>query len=107
MNDDIVQSSGRPEAVNKKQPNIKLTTQEFIIKSNRTHNNKYNLCKDKNIDLIHIFEFENLNTWKKSLIEYLSDKNKYSISFSNIKRDICFYKKDLTYYGQSYITHID
>lgn len=71
------------------------------------HLNKYNLCKDKNIDLIHIFEFENLENWKNVLMNYLNNKNNFQISFNNIKRDVCFYKKDLIYYGQSYITHID
>lgn len=52
------------------------------------HELKYNLAKQNGIDLIHIFEFENLDKWKKRLANYLKDPKKYTITFSNEKRTI-------------------
>lgn len=64
------------------------------------HLNKYTLCKEKGITLIHVFEFENMFKWKRRLFNYLKDPSNYTVSFSNNKRVI---NKTYICYGQSYI----
>ena len=81
-------------------------TNSFIdnfYKDSNYHLDKYLKCKDNNIDLIHIFEFENLDEWKDILIKYIKNKNKYSISFTNLHRNIKTNNMVLDYYGKSEI----
>lgn len=72
---------------------------EFDPKFLDYHQKKYEVCKTNNVNLIHIFEFENLDKWKRKLINYFLEPNKYSINYNNIKRTVEGY----TCYGQSYI----
>ena len=72
---------------------------EFDSKFLDYHQKKYEVCKTNNVDLIHVFEFENSDKWKRKLINYFLEPNKYSISYNNIKRTVEGY----TCYGQSYI----
>ena len=67
------------------------------------HENKYNLCKQNNINLIHIFSFEDLNKWKRKLKLYFKDPEKYEISFKNNKRTLIYSNRKFIYYGQSFI----
>ena len=55
--------------------------------------------KSHSINLIHIFEFENLNKWKKKIANYLKNPDMYTTAYSNCKRSV----KGYTCYGQSYI----
>ena len=41
------------------------------------------LPKENGIDLIHIFEFENLEKWKRKLKLYFENPNKFEIFFKN------------------------
>ena len=66
-------------------------------KSNTYHKLKYDICKDNGVDLIHIFEFENIKVWKDKLADYIRDRDKYSIVFDNIPREV----KGYTCYGRS------
>lgn len=61
------------------------------------HLEKYLICKQNNINLIHIFEHENLNKWKRKLRLYLSNMDKYIITFTNQKRTV----DDFINYGLS------
>lgn len=70
------------------------------------HQDKFEKCKIHGIDLIHIFEFENLEHWYTLVEAYCKNKNNYNILFKNNKRNVNFYNKDLVFYGQSYITRI-
>lgn len=72
---------------------------EFNSKFKDYHQKKYNICKEHSINLIHIFEFENLNKWKKKIANYLRNPDMYTIAYSNCKRSV----KGYTCYGQSYI----
>ena len=63
------------------------------------HLDKYLKCKENNIDLIHIFEFESLDKWKRRLMAYFDNPDAYSITFKNNKRTVGRY----TLYGQSFI----
>lgn len=71
------------------------------------HLDKYKVCKENGIDLIHIFEFEDLNEWEIRIEKYLKDSSKFEISFKNIEREIDFRSYSLKYYGQSYIHQKD
>ena len=72
---------------------------EFNSKFKDYHQKKYNICKEHSINLIHIFEFENLNKWKKKIANYLKNPDMYTTAYSNCKRSV----KGYTCYGQSYI----
>lgn len=72
-------------------------------KSNIYHEVKYNLCKQNNINLIHIFEFEDLKKWERKLKLYFENPNKFEISFKNNKRTVKYKNRVYTYYGQSFI----
>lgn len=50
------------------------------------HLKKYNLCKKSNINLIHIWDFEDLIKWKDMLYKYVNNPDKYIITFKNILR---------------------
>ncbi len=75
---------------------------EKLISKNY-HEIKYNLCKENGIDLIHIFEFENLEKWKRKLKLYFENPNKFEISFKNEKRSLIYSNRKFIYYGQSFI----
>lgn len=83
------------------------------VKSCDYHLEKYNLCKENNIELIHIFEFEDIEEWYQKILDYLNNPTGYKITFQNIKRS--HYNKRLSgskipaldYYGQSFIEPLD
>lgn len=75
---------------------------DTTYKSSHYHLTKYKKCKDNNVFLIHIFDFECMATWKKLLSYYLNKPAKYSITFKNIKRSY----KDLNIFGKSNIEKI-
>ena len=60
---------------------------------------KYDICKQNGVSLIHIFEFEDLDKWKKKLSFYFTNPDDFEILFSNEKRTI----KSLEIYGKSFI----
>ena len=66
------------------------------------HLDKYNLCKEHNINLIHIFSNEDLDTWKSKLTSYIDNPSNYTITFDNVKRVV----DNFTIYGISDIVEI-
>lgn len=66
------------------------------------HLKKYELCKQNNVDLIFIYDFECLDTWKKNLTSLFQNFQNYKITFTNQKRII----KNLEVFGCSIITPI-
>ena len=81
----------------------KISKEEILNRFFIKHNNKYNLCKQNNINLIHIFEFEDLKKWERKLKLYFENPNKFEISFKNNKRTVKYKNRVYTYYGQSFI----
>lgn len=72
--------------------------------SENFHLEKYNKCLEHGINLIHIFEFEDLEEWKEKLKMYFNDPSLYSISFKNNKRYYQYSKNImLEYYGESFV----
>lgn len=70
------------------------------------HLNKYITCKNNNLDLLHIFEFEDLLSWYELLLLYINNPDQYEITFQN---NIRYYDRKevvLSYYGQSFIKPI-
>lgn len=61
------------------------------------HLNKYTLCKLNDIDLVHIFDFEDLPLWSEKLIKVLSSNVGYQVTYENNERVI----NDYLVYGQS------
>lgn len=68
------------------------------------HKNKYEKCKQNQVDLIHIFDFEDLIAWKQDLKLYLENKNNYIIKYEHTTR-VYSPRKDvnLTVYGRTKI----
>lgn len=56
------------------------------LKPDDYHLNKYNKCKEQGINLVHIFEFEDLESWKENLSKYIKNQSKYEVKFENNKR---------------------
>ena len=83
------------------------------VKGITYHLDKYQTCLDNYVNLIHIFEFEDLYDWYDLIISYLNNPNKYIITFQNNKR--LFDSRSLPdskvvtleYYGQSFIKPLD
>lgn len=63
------------------------------------HKDKYELCKENGITLIHVFEFEDELKWKRILSNYLKSPEEYEVQFFNNKRSY----DGLEYYGQTKI----
>ena len=72
-------------------------------KSDTYHLEKYELCKQNGINLIHIFEFEDMEQWKIKLKLLIQNPNKYSIGFENIERNLKYGENKLKFYGKSFI----
>lgn len=53
------------------------------VKDSKYHLNKFNKCKENNIDLIHIFDFEDLSIWYERLELLLNNREDYKILFKN------------------------
>lgn len=68
------------------------------------HLDKYKLCKENGIDLIHIFEFEDLDKWKLILNDIILAPSKFSINFENSFRSVSLHNKNLDFYGLSIIS---
>lgn len=68
-------------------------------KEKNYHQRKYDICKQNGVSLIHIFEFEGLDKWKKKLSFYFTNPDDFEVLFSNEKRTI----KSLEIYGKSFI----
>lgn len=73
------------------------------IKSNTYHLEKYELCKKNHINLIHIFEFEDMIQWKNKLKLLIQTPQNYSVSFENVYREIDLHSYSLSYFGKSEI----
>lgn len=63
------------------------------------HKWKYKTSLDNGVNLVHIFEFEDLDKWLKLINSYVEAPSNYTISFNNIKRVV----DKFTLYGQSFI----
>lgn len=72
---------------------------EDTYKHKEYHKYKYDLCKKNNIDLIYIWDFENIDNWKTNIVNYLQNPNKYFIQFKNTYRE----SKGFCCYGESFI----
>lgn len=59
------------------------------------HLDKFNICRENNVNLIHIFDFEDLDEWKEIILKL--KPNNFSVSFDNIIR----YVGNLKIYGKS------
>lgn len=70
------------------------------------HLNKYNLCKENGIDLIHIFEFEDLNYWRSMLGRIIYNSSSFLITFENQFRSVELFNKNLNFYGISIISSL-
>lgn len=67
------------------------------------HLDKFLRCRINNINLIHIFNFEDLDEWLDTLNSFLIEKNTYRVSYRNIKRRVYFSGRYFNVYGKSYI----
>lgn len=67
------------------------------------HLDKYEKCKNNGIDLIHIYEFEDINKWKRKLQLYINNSEKYEVKFINQKRTETLKNLSLEFYGKSEI----
>lgn len=76
-------------------------------KDDTYHLDKYNRCKENGVNLIHIFEFEDIEEWKSKLIKYFENPNDFVINYENQFRAIKMYSKTLDFYGISSIIRID
>lgn len=71
------------------------------------HLNKFITCKNNNVKLIHIFDFENIEYWYSLLQDLTLNINNYEILFDNICRE--YYPRKsvcLEVYGKSFINKI-
>jgi hypothetical protein len=73
------------------------------VKDKNYHLDKYLICKSNNINLLHIFEFENLDTWFEKLRMYIVEPTRYNINFENTCRTIPATTGALDFYGISNI----
>ena len=73
------------------------------VKNKKYHLEKYNVCKQNGIDLIHIFEFEDFEEWLNILKQYIQNSDKYKIVYKNNHRFINYSNSKLDFYGESFI----
>ena len=73
------------------------------LKDNNYHLNKYQICLENNVNLIHIFDLEDMNKWKRKLKLYFNNPDKYEIGFKNNKRTFIKSSSKFVCYGQSHI----
>ena len=78
-----------------------------LRKNSNYHELKYLLCLQNGVNLLHIFEFENLDKWKRKLKLYFQNPEKYKISFKNNKRTLTLYSQEFIHYGQSFIKKVN
>lgn len=82
------------------------TVNEFLknnYKHPSYHLDKYQLCLKGGVDLIHIWDFEDMYVWKELLEGYCRSPHNFEISFENKLRIY----KNLPCYGVSYITVLE
>ena len=82
-----------------------LGVSDFLDKVSRDseyHLDKYNTCSKNSVQLLYIWDFENIDKWLRKLCLIRDNPKDYCISFSNVKRTI----DGLACYGQSIIKHI-
>lgn len=94
--DDIVRSSFKDEKIKLEimktlnqylqDSNYKIDPNYKLILTDDYHLNKYNKCKEQGINLVYIFEFEDLESWKENLSKYIKNQSKYEVKFENNKR---------------------
>lgn len=75
---------------------------EYDDKFKEYHLDKYNTCLKNDVQLLYIWDFENIDKWLRKLCLIRDAPNDYCISFSNAKRTV----NGLACYGQSIIKHI-
>lgn len=63
------------------------------------HKDKYLICKDNGIDLVHIFDTEPFDTWLAVFDNYIKNPDNFEITFENTER----IKNRFVYYGKSEI----
>ena len=68
-------------------------------KSPTYHQEKYDLCKENSINLVFIWDFEDISEWKELLSGYIKNPKSHVISFEN---ELTI-NKGLHCYGKSYI----
>ena len=73
-------------------------------KSSSYHHNKFIVCKKNNVNLIHIFEFESIDSWKCVLDAYLDNTKDYTIKFNNLRRNVTYKNKEYKVFDKSYVT---
>ena len=73
------------------------------IKDNSYHHNKYLKCRGKSVDLIHIFEFEDFDSWLEKIRLLILNRNSFDVVFHNVRRKVKVNNRELTYFGKSYI----
>lgn len=79
------------------------TKSEFYkttYKAPEYHLNKFNICLENNVNMIHIFDFEDIEVWKEQILKYKNNPDKYYISFKNNLRSGF---SGLLCYGESFI----
>lgn len=64
------------------------------------HLRKFEIAKQHNIDLIHVFDFEDLGQWKQDLSLFFTEKDKYKVVFTN---DLRYGINNLPVYGKTTI----
>lgn len=72
---------------------------DSTYKSPTYHKWKYDKCKENSVDLIHIFEFEDLEEWLNNLETLFQYPDEYKVIFKNTRR----VSNNLVYYGLSII----
>ncbi len=77
-------------------------------KSESYHRDKYELCKQNQVDLIHVFDFENLTVWKQTIKLYLENKNNYEVVYNHTIRTYSPRKNvELVMYGMTQLVKIN
>ena len=89
----------------------KKTSIEFYKNSAKPeyyHKDKYELCKQNQVSLIHIFDFEDLSVWKQNINFYLKNKNSYQVVYFHSIR-YYFPRKNvkLVVYGETQLVNMN
>ena len=88
-------------------PNTGIDFYEATKRPSDYHLNKFMTCKDNDVKLIHIFDFEDIKFWYDLLQDLVLNINNYEILFDNICRE--YYPRKsvcLKIYGKSFINKI-
>lgn len=74
--------------------------------SDTYHKDKYLLCEKAGVKLIHVFEFENLDSWIEVINKYCKFPSNFEISFSNVKRTLEISTEVLDFYGKTILNEV-